>query len=190
MKKSKCPCNIVIPIFGMIPNVCGLERMFAIAVIKQDFETMMPFGTLLTLRGVSRNLHSHLDIHDLLKLKMKKREEAEKQLVQTKKKILDAFQMSNKSSFDFSMIRSCFNRLKQLIKELIPNEYWANQTLNLGGSYRRDLLENSGLQKKKLYEPILLCQTNLKENGWSYVQHALEGNRGYMVVPRLRSCNI
>ena len=66
----------------------------------------------------------------------------------------------------------------------------ANETLNLGGSYRRDLLEQSGLQKKKLYEPILLRPTNLKENGWSYVQHASEGNLGYMVVPRLQSCDI
>ena len=41
-----------------------------------------------------------------------------------------------------------------------------------------------------MYEPILLRPTNLKENGWSYVQHASEGNWGYMVVPRLQSCDI
>ena len=79
---------------------------------------------------------------------------------------------------------------KQIIKAPIRNEYWANKTLNLGGSYRTDLLEKSGLQKKKLYETILIHPTNLKENGWSYVQHASEGIRGYMVVPRLQSCNI
>ena len=75
--------------------------MFTIAVIRQEFENMMPFGALLTLRRVSRNLHSHLDIHDLLKVKMKKREEAEKQLVQTKKEILDVFQMRNGIPFKF-----------------------------------------------------------------------------------------
>ena len=45
---------------------------------------------------------------------------------------------------------------KQLIKALTRNEYLANETLDLGGSYRKDLLEKAGLQKKKLYEPILL----------------------------------
>ena len=75
---------------------------------------------------------------------MKKREEAEKQLVQTKKEILDAFQMRNGLPFDFQHHTFVVHvKSRQLIKAVIRNEYWVNETLNLEGSYRKDLLEES-----------------------------------------------
>ena len=46
--------------------------------------------------------------------------------------------------------------------------------------FKRDDLETIPIYLKNVYDPILLQPTNLKENGWSYVQHATEGNLGYM----------
>ena len=59
---------------------------------------------------------------------MKKREEAEKQLVQTKKEILDAFQMRNGLPFAFQHDTYVLHvNSRQSIKALIRKEYWANE---------------------------------------------------------------